>query len=76
MLKIEHNHGRARHIVLGLATYAAGTVAILWVWNAFAVDILGLPAIRFRHAVALELLVFAASAPLTISRIIRHDTTG
>lgn len=76
MQKSSHGQGRARALVIGIVVFAAGTIAILWGWNTFAVGILGLPEIRLRHAVALEILILAVSAPLAALSLIRRDTTG
>jgi hypothetical protein len=76
MLKTERKHRLAHNAVVGLAAIAAGTVAIQWGWNTFAVEILGLPDIRFRHAVALELLVLAVPAPVALPRLFRRNAAG
>lgn len=72
----EHNRGRAHGVFGVLFAFAAASVAILWSWNSFAVDILGLPEIRFRHAVALELLVVVLSATTALPRLVQQNTTG
>jgi len=54
---------RAAHAVLAVAgALFAGAVVLLWSWNGFAVEILQAPALRFRHALALELLLLSAAA--------------
>ena len=56
MMKAEHRRigRRAAHRV-GLGLLAC--VVVLWSWNAVAADLLGAPAMAFRHALALLLLV-------------------
>lgn len=54
---------RAARAVLAIAgVLFAGAVVLLWSWNGFAVEILQAPALHFRHALALELLLLSAAA--------------
>lgn len=51
-----------RTISSALAILALLTTALLWGWNTFATEILGLPAVRFKHALALELLLVSIAS--------------
>lgn len=50
-----NRHGRAAG--LGLLGLLACSIAVLWSWNSFAADLLGLPEMGWRHALALCLMV-------------------
>ena len=54
------SHGRT--LVILLAGLGLAGIALMWGWNTFAVDLMGQKAMHYRHAVALELLVFAVAA--------------
>ncbi len=58
--RVEHRT-RARTLVLALVGLGVVTVALSWGWNTFVVDMLGLQAMRFKHAVALEVLLGSAA---------------
>lgn len=62
---------RTTHAAAAVAgALVAGAVVLLWAWNGFAVDILQAPALSFRHALALELLLLAgAAAPALAVRL-------
>lgn len=67
--------GRAGRLVIALAALAAAAGVLLWGWNTLAVELLSQPAMRFRHAVALELIVLAlAAAPLIARRLVAAYT--
>lgn len=54
---------RAAHAGLAIAgVLFAGAVVLHWSWNGFAVEILQAPALRFKHALALELLLLSSAA--------------
>jgi hypothetical protein len=57
---VERN-GRARALVLGLAGLVVVAVALLWGWNTFAVEVLGQQSMKFKHALALELLILCVA---------------
>ena len=70
MAQQSKRHGKT----FGIAFFALlvwGVVA-LWSWNIFAVELLGLPEMAYRHAIAIGILVLSAGAllvlPLWISR--------
>jgi len=59
----KHSLRRWGHAVLAAALLLfAGAAVLLWSWNGFAAEILAAPALRFRHALALELLLLTAAA--------------
>lgn len=67
---MRHPHNAKRHgrtILLTLVVLFGGGIALLWGWNTFAVELLSQPAMKFKHALALELLLLcvAAAFPLT-----------
>lgn len=47
---------RARILASALAVPVLLATALLWGWNTFATEILGLPSMAFKHALAMELL--------------------
>lgn len=50
-------------------------VAILWSWNSFAVEIFAAPEMKFKHALALEILFIVAVAVYAETvRLIRTNT--
>ncbi|MCB1909586.1 MAG: hypothetical protein KDH15_19675 [Rhodocyclaceae bacterium] len=58
----ENTTGPVRTLVVALAVLISTSTALLWGWNTFATEVLDLPAIRFKHALALELIVLAMAA--------------
>jgi hypothetical protein len=52
-----HKTRPGRTILLLLGMLTGGAVVILWSWHSVAVDLFKLPAIQFKHAFALELLL-------------------
>lgn len=46
-------HGRA--ILIALTLLFAGAVILQWSWNSVGAELFSAPAIRFKHAVAVEL---------------------
>jgi len=59
-----HRHGKSIGLAL-IAVFLWGAVA-LWSWNTFAVDLLGLPEMAYRHALALCLLVLSVGGLLIL----------
>lgn len=74
-----HNIDRpARAILFTIGAIAAGALIFLWSWNTLATDLFNLPAVQFKHAVALALLLLAICLALrTASNLLsfghRHD---
>ncbi|WP_299616367.1 hypothetical protein [uncultured Tateyamaria sp.] len=70
MTQESKRHGRTLGIAL-VAILLWG-VAALWSWNTFAVELLGLPEMAYRHALALGTLVLSVGGllamPLWMSR--------
>lgn len=56
----------SRRIAITLLAFAASlliiAIAVLWSWNTLAVDLFQAPAMKFRHAVAVEFLIMAIMA--------------
>lgn len=48
-----------RRILRSLGTIIAGALLLLWAWNTLATDLFNLPAVQFKHALALELGLLA-----------------
>lgn len=69
----------ARSAAIVAGVLFGGAIILLWSWNGFAVDILQAPALRFKQALALELLLLlAAVAPALTMRLLgtrRHQQT-
>jgi hypothetical protein len=65
---------KRRGKTFGLALFAGlfWSVAALWSWNTFMVDLLGLPQMAFRHAIALCLLGVSAVGALTLPMWVAH----
>lgn len=64
-------HAAVRHGRKILAVCVAGmllAMAMHWSWNSFAVEVLGFNAMRFKHAVALEFLLFSLAACAWLAR--------
>ncbi|WP_171052557.1 hypothetical protein [Ruegeria sediminis] len=63
-------HGRT--LVIGLLAVFVWGIAALWSWNTFAVELLGLPEMAYRHVLALGILGLSVGGslamPLWISR--------
>lgn len=73
-----HSARPARTILLTIGSIVAGAMIFLYSWNTLATDLFNLPAIQFKHALALELCLLAiylvlraASTLLSFSH--RHD---
>ncbi|RME65174.1 MAG: hypothetical protein D6782_06760 [Alphaproteobacteria bacterium] len=64
------HHRRWGHAALTLAlAILLGGVMLLWAWNSLAVDLLGAPQARFKHALALEAgLVALTALPMLLWR--------
>lgn len=56
------NIGHGRTVIMSLIAILFGGVAILWSWNTIAVDLFSQPAMEFRNAVAVELLLIAVGS--------------
>lgn len=56
--------GHARAAATALGILALMTTTLLWGWNTFSTEILALPAIRFKHALALELLLVSVASSI------------
>jgi len=54
--------GHARTFAKAFVILLLTTMALHWGWNAFAAEVLALPAIHFRQALALELLLIVVGA--------------
>ncbi|MDA0703167.1 MAG: hypothetical protein O3A96_08010 [Proteobacteria bacterium] len=68
MTQNDRPHARRAHgrrIAISAALFLLGAIALLWGWNAIAVDLFMLPEARFKHAIALE-AALAAIVALTI----------
>jgi len=59
----------AKHLILLIAIAIAGAIAVLWSWNTMA-GLFGGPAMQFKHAIAVLLLLGAAR--LALGRTGRH----
>lgn len=59
-------HGKA--VALSVIAMLLWSVATLWSWNTFASDLLGLPEMDYRHALALGLLVLSVGRLLTLPK--------
>ncbi len=49
------------HLSLAALAFLGGTVWVLWAWNTFMPEVLGLVAIQYKHALALVVLGFGLS---------------
>lgn len=69
-MTVQHKHDkrRARSVASALAILGLMGTALLWGWNTFAVDVLALPAIRFRHALALEVFLISVACTVPLAR--------
>lgn len=45
-----------------------GAVTLLWSWNTLAADVFGLQTLRFKHAIAAELVVVTVTATVVATR--------
>lgn len=60
-----HDSARpVRTILLTMGAIVAGAIIFLWSWNTLATDLFNLPAVQFKHALALELCLLATSLAL------------
>lgn len=66
MIQQSKRHGKN----LGIALFAllVWAIAGLWSWNTFAVELLGLSEMAYRHALALGILVLSAGGLLAMPR--------
>ncbi len=48
-----------RAILLTIGSIVCGALLLLWSWNILATDLFDLPAVQFKHALALELCFLA-----------------
>ncbi|WP_298856115.1 hypothetical protein [uncultured Ruegeria sp.] len=64
MAQQSKRHGKTLRIAV-FALLVWGVVA-LWSWNTFAVELLGLPEMAYRHAIAFGILVLSADALLVL----------
>lgn len=53
----------AKHLVFAIAFAVAGAIAVLWSWNTIA-ELFGGPAMQFKHALAVLLLLGTARVAL------------
>ena len=60
------NNGHGKRIGVAAVTVLAWGVATLWSWNTLAVELLGMPEMAFRHAVALGLFLLLTGWIVTI----------
>lgn len=49
--------GRGRVFLMAFVGLILTTITLLWGWNTFAVEILSMDEMKFKHALALELLI-------------------
>jgi hypothetical protein len=67
-MEIDHSHRKhGKTLVLAMAVLFGGSIALLWGWNTFAVEVLSQQEIEFRHALALELLVLSIAGVIPIA---------
>jgi hypothetical protein len=59
-------HKIGKRLLIGTAIVLVGGIAVMWSWNTLAVDLFHLPAVKFRHALAAELLLISLGAGLGI----------
>lgn len=57
----------ARTFAAALAILTLMTTALLWGWNTFATEVLALPSIKFKHALALELFLVVVASTIPIA---------
>jgi len=64
MFQQSKRHGK----IFGIALFAlvVWSIAALWSWNSFAAELLGLPEMAYRHALALGILVLSAGGLLAM----------
>lgn len=55
-MKLLETHPVIAKVLATFALVAAAATLVLWSWNSFAPDVLGLDAIRFKQALGLTLL--------------------
>jgi hypothetical protein len=64
-----------RILFVWLVGIGAVAVALLWGWNTFAVEMLGQQAMKFKHAVALEILFASVSVAFSaVWRLFKNRT--
>lgn len=58
-------HGKS--LVLALLVMLLGSIILVWTWNGIAIELLSMPTMKFKHALALELSLFSIASvfPLT-----------
>jgi hypothetical protein len=61
------NRQHGKTLVLAMAVLFGGSVALLWGWNTFAVEVLSQQEIKFRHALALQLLVLSIAGMIPMA---------
>ena len=59
-------HSIGKRLLIGTAIVIVSGIAVMWAWNTLAVDLFQLPAVKFRHAFAAELLLISLGAGLGI----------
>lgn len=63
---MQHSKRHGRTLVIGLLAILVWGIAALWSWNTFAVELLDLPEMAYRHALALGILVLSVGGLLTL----------
>jgi hypothetical protein len=58
-MKILKHH--IHHLIKLTLTFLLATILLLWGWNSTMPDLLGLPAMQFKHAMGLMILIGIAS---------------
>lgn len=67
-MEIDHSHKKhGKTLALAIAALLGGGIALLWGWNTFAVEILSQQEMRFKHALALELLVLSVAVMIPMA---------
>jgi hypothetical protein len=67
-MKIDHSHKKhGKSLALAIAGLLGGSIALLWGWNTFAVEILSQQEMRLKHALALELLILSLAAMIPMA---------
>ena len=69
-----HLKGRAKQIAFGVGAFFLASIVMIWSWNTLAVDLFGLSAMQFKHAVALVLLL--GLARFAVGHRPAQDTRG
>ena len=60
--------GHRRKAILWIGLLFASSIAVLWGWNTFAVELLAQEPMRFKHALALQFLVLSVASALPLIR--------